>query len=65
MTEVYTDEEIARFRAQIRNGHRLAQRRFERPWWIKIWTRTFWVRQRVRLKVWRATGHHFLWNKRV
>jgi hypothetical protein len=37
--------------------------RVEPPWFIAIWSLTFWKRQRVRFKVWRLTGHHFFWNK--
>jgi hypothetical protein len=38
--------------------------RIEPPWWMAIWTLRFWRRQVARYKIWRATGHHFLWNRR-
>lgn len=31
-----------------------------RPWF----TARFWLRQKSRLKIWRVTGHHFLWNRK-
>lgn len=29
----------------------------------KLFTAAFWKRQAARYRIWRATGHHFLWNK--
>lgn len=38
-----------------------------RIWLYRVkpfFTARFWLRQKTRLKIWRVTGHHFLWNRK-
>lgn len=31
---------------------------------LAIFTLRFWLRQKARWKIWRVTGHHFLWSRK-